>query len=183
MKGTRNRFCYCVRCCTIDCSKGLSDGAVLLLWERAVGSALCPCLPHACPTPAPPTPAWLPWAADAPKSGQRCAGGDFCSSCPSLPWYTPGKRAINPLSGICVDSLWAPCLHFRIWLQSFRAIWPCTGNKFKITQQPASDWAGFGTSLSSLTACVHSFSGRGKLHCRWGSAGGKSTPFSSHLFI
>lgn len=119
---------------------------------RRAASAPCPACPH-CSSLGWLSSACLPWAPDATKSRQRCAGRDFCCSCPSLPCYTPGKRAITPPCENCLDSLWTPCLHFRIWLQTSRAIWPCKGYKSKTTQQPASDkGAGFGTR--SWKACL-----------------------------
>lgn len=142
MKGTRNRFPSCLGCCTITvqrlyhmeqpCCFGKELKAVL---HAPACPMAAPRLPHTCSSQ--PCPEQL----NPTMSGQRCAGRDSCCSSPSrsLPWYTPGKRAITPLSEICVESLWTPCLHFRVWLQSFRAIWPCTGNKCKTMQKPASD--------------------------------------------
>lgn len=145
MKGTRNRFSCCIRGCSTDSSKGLSGGAS---GKDRAASALClclsHCLPHSCSSHVWPSPG----CPEMPtKSRQRCADKDFCCYCPSLPCSAPGKRAITPLSEISVDSLWTPCLRFRAWLQSFRAMCPRTGYKPKTAQQPTSDnRVGFGTT-------------------------------------
>ena len=108
-KGTRNSFSCCIRRCIIDCSKGLSDEAVLLIWARQSRRQQLPA-PHAtaCPMRAPPRSDPIPPGcycepADVPEIGAKTgplAARDLCCNCPSLPRYAAGKRAITSLSEI-----------------------------------------------------------------------------------
>lgn len=103
VKGTRNRFSCCVRCCTIDCSKGLLGKAVLLLWASWRRQHLPECHATACPMRAPPRsdpvlPGCCCEPADASEISAKMgplATRDLCCNCPCLPCYDTGKKGNN----------------------------------------------------------------------------------------
>ena len=125
MTGTRNSSSCRIRCCTIDCSKGLSDQAALPKWARRSSRqqlpAPCHCLSHACSPQMWLHPACLllwpsccPWAQckDVPFSSQRSL-----LPLPQSASLCCRQKGKNFSAWNDAGFLWTLCLHLRVLLR------------------------------------------------------------------